>query len=116
MVEIGGITANPDGAHMAQVARNLTDPVDGFLRDKKFTAQLRRILGDAGVRIVTTSRLAPNMNAFAERFVGSVKRECLNRMILFGEDHLRRALREFVAHYHCERPHQRRAGEIAHRE
>ena len=115
MVEIAGVSTNPDGAFMAQVARNLTDGVDGFLsnrqflildRDRKFTAQFRRILEDAGVEVVTTAFQAPNMNALAERFVQSVKRECLERLILFGSDHPQRALNEFVAHYHLERPHQ----------
>jgi putative transposase len=115
MVEIVGVTTNPDDAFMAQMARNLTDPVDGFLRttkyliidgDTKFTEQFRRILGAAGVEVVTTAYMAPNMNAFAERFVQSIKRECLERLILFGVDHLQRALKEFVAHYHIERPHQ----------
>lgn len=115
MVEIAGVTTNPDGAFMAQVARNLTDGVDGFLRDRrflildrdsKFTAQFRRVLGDAGVDVVTTAFQAPNMNAFAERFVQSAKRECLQRLILFGSDHLQRALHQFVAHYHIDRPHQ----------
>jgi transposase InsO family protein len=115
VVEIVGVTANPDAAFMAQVARNLTDRIDGFLRDRryvildrdtKFTEQFRRILGDAGIEVVTTAFQAPNMNAFAERFVQSIKRECLDSLILFGADHLQRALREFVAHYHFERPHQ----------
>jgi len=114
-VEIAGITTNPNEAFMAQVARNLIDSVDGFLRDKrflildrdgKFTEQFRRILEDAGVAMVTTAFQAPDMNAIAERFVGSVKRECLRRMILFGEGHLRRSLAEFVVHYHEDRPHQ----------
>jgi transposase InsO family protein len=115
MVEFVGITPNPNGEFMAQVARNLTDPVDGFLRamrylildrDAKFTDQFQRILMDAGVKVVKIVYQAPNMNAIAERFVASVKRECLDRLILFGEGSLRRALREFVAHYHEERPHQ----------
>jgi putative transposase len=115
MVEIVGVITNPDDAFMAQVARNLTDPVDGFFRsckfvildrDTKFTDQFRRILGDASVEVVTTAYMAPNMNAIAERFVQSAKRECLERLILFGSDHLQRALKEFVAHYHIDRPHQ----------
>jgi transposase InsO family protein len=115
VVEIVGVTTNPDSAFMAQVARNLTERVEGFLRhsrflildrDSKFTEQFRRILGDGGVAVVTTAVQAPNMNAFAERFVQSVKRECLDRLILFGPDHSNRALSQFVAHYHRERPHQ----------
>ena len=115
LVEIAGITTNPDGDFMARVARNLTDELDGGLRDRrflildrdtKFTAQFRRILEHGGVEVVQTAFQAPNMNAIAERFVQSVKRECLERLILFGADHLQRALKEFVAHYHTERPHQ----------
>ena len=114
-VEILGVTTNPGGAFMAQIARNLTDHVDGFLlgkrflildRDGKFTTNFRTILKDAGVEVVRTSYQAPNMNSFAERFVLSVKAECIDRMILFGGASLRRALREFCAHYHTERPHQ----------
>jgi putative transposase len=115
MVEIVGVTTNPDAAFVAQVARNLTDRVDGFLRDAKFvildrdtkfTEQFLRVLGDAGVEVVTTAYRAPNMNAFAERFVQSVKRECLDWLILFGTDHLQHVLKCFAAHYHLERPHQ----------
>ena len=115
MVEIAGVTTNPNGSFMAQVARNLTDGVDGFLRENRFlvldndslfTKQFCSILGDAGCEVVRTAIRAPNMNAFAERFVQTVKRECLSKMILFGEQHLRRVLNEFVDHYHADRPHQ----------
>ena len=114
-VHVAGITRHPDGNFMAQVARNLTDAVDGFLngrrfvicdRDTCFTKQFRAILEDAGVRVVHTPVRAPNCNAHAERFVLSIKSECLNRMILFGESSLRRAVSEYVAHYHTERAHQ----------
>ena len=115
-VEIAGVTTNPEGRFMAQVARNLVDHVDGFLRsktflvldrDSKFDARFRGILKAAGVRVVLTARRAPNMNAFAERFVRTIKDECLSKLILFGEGMLRRALTEFVAiHYHEERNHQ----------
>ncbi|HEX5054735.1 MAG TPA: integrase core domain-containing protein [Planctomycetota bacterium] len=114
-VQIVGITANPDDAFMSQVARNLIDPVDGFLRkkrfliadlDTKFTERFREVLERGGIRVVRTAFQAPNMNAIAERWVRSVKSECLDRMILFGENSLRRALREYGAHFHQERPHQ----------
>lgn len=114
-VEIAGVTTNPDAQFMAQVARNLTDPIDGFLRqkkrfvidrDSKFGLHFRNILTAAGVEVVQTAVRAPNMNAFSERFVRTIKDECLSRMICFGEGMLRRALTEFVAHYHEERPHQ----------
>ena len=100
---------------MAQVARNLTAIVHGFLlphrvlicdRDTKFTEQFRRILADSGTDTVLTPRRAPNCNAFAERFVRSIKEECLSRMIIFGESSLLRAVAHFVEHYHAERPHQ----------
>jgi transposase InsO family protein len=106
---------NPDSGFMAQVARNLTDAFDGFLtrhrflicdRDACFTAQFRSILEDAGVKVIRTPRQAPNCNAHAERFVLSIKSECLDRMIVFGESSLRRAVAEYVAHYQAERAHQ----------
>jgi transposase InsO family protein len=110
-----GVTTNPDAQFMAQVARNLTDHVDGFLRgkrflvldrDSKFTEQFHAILNAAGVHALQTARRAPNMNSFAERFVLSCKSECLDRLILFGERMLHRALTSFVAHYHQDRNHQ----------
>jgi putative transposase len=120
-VHIAGITPNPDDAFMAQVARNLTASDDGFLRDKrylivdldsKFTGQFKRIVRNAGATVITTAYQAPNMNAIAERWVLSVKTECLNRMILFGEESLRRALREYCIHHHTERPHQGLGNEL----
>ena len=100
---------------MAQLARNLTDPVDGFLRghrfvicdrDAKFAAPFRSILAAAGTKVIRTPRQAPNANAYAERFVLSIKSECLNRIMLFGETSLRRAIDEYLQHYQTERPHQ----------
>ena len=123
-VHIAGITPKPDSAFLAQVARNLTAFGDGFLegirylildRDSKFTDQFKRILTEAGVDIVTTAYQAPNMNAIAERWVHSVKTERLDRMILFGEDSLRRALTEYVTHHHTERPHQGLGNELVRR-
>ena len=114
-VEIAGITAQPDETWMAQIARNLTAAGDGFLRgmqhiildrDPLYTAAFRRLLRDSGVTPVVLPAWSPNLNAFAERFVGSAKSECLDRMVLVGERHLRTAVREFVHHYHQERPHQ----------
>jgi transposase InsO family protein len=114
-VEIAGITVNPDAAWMKQVARNLTDSEDGFLRgkryilmdrDTKFTAEFRAILRSGGVKPLRLPARSPNLNAFAERFVRTVKESCLDRMVLFGEKMLRHAISEFVAHYHTERNHQ----------
>ena len=67
---------------------------------------MRQRLGDAGIRVVLTPERAPNANAYAERFVRSIKEECLDRMIPLGERHFRRAITEFVEHYHLERNHQ----------
>jgi len=114
-VEIAGSTRNPDTAFMGQAARRLTDAVDGFLahhrvlicdRDVKWTDGFRALLEGAGVRIVRTPVQAPNANAYAERFVRSIREECLDRLILFGERRLLHVLNEFVVHYHEERNHQ----------
>jgi len=114
-VAIVGSTRNPDAAFMAHAALRLTDAVEGFLaghrvlicdRDAKWTDGFRTVLAGTGVRIVRTPVQAPNANAYAERFVRSIREECLDRLILFGERRLRRVLDEFVAHYHEERNHQ----------
>ena len=106
---------HPHGRFMSQVARHLTDVEDGFLngnrilihdRDTKFSKDFKRILADAGVESVQCPVRAPNCNAYAERFVRTIKEECLNRMIFFGEHSLHRALHEFTEHYHRERNHQ----------
>ena len=75
-------------------------------RDTKFSVRFKIVLEAAGVRLIRTPREAPNANAYAERFVGSIKEECLNRMIFFGEGHLRHAIDEYLAHFHAERNHQ----------
>ena len=67
---------------------------------------MRVRLGEAGLRVVQTPYQAPNANAYAERFVRSIKKECLNRLVPIGARHLRRAIREYAAHYHHERNHQ----------
>lgn len=114
-VEIAGIAPDPDGSWMAQVARNLTDNCDGFLvakhyfihdRDPLYTAQFTMTLAAAGVRCVKLPPKSPNLNAYAERFVRSIKSECLDRMIFFGGKHLRYVANEYVQHYHAERNHQ----------
>jgi transposase InsO family protein len=114
-VQIVGSTPHPDDLFMHQVARTLTSADDGMLvhhrvlicdRDAKWSAPMRARLGDAGIRVVQTPYQAPNANAYAERFVRSIKQECLNRVIPLGERHLRRTIAEFVEHYHQERNHQ----------
>jgi len=95
--------------------RNLTDDVDGFLRNKRylildndplFTEAFEKLLGDSGVTFVKLPAKSPNLNAFAERFVLSIKSECLNKMVILGERHLRAAVQDFLDHYHAERNHQ----------
>jgi len=75
-------------------------------RDPLYTGPFRRIVEGSGVKIVRLPTMSPNLNAFAERFVLSIKSECLERMVPLGEGHLRRAIVEYMAHYHGERNHQ----------
>jgi len=114
-VKIAGIMAEPTGERMKQVARNLTDPFGGFLSGKKylihdrdplFTTAFAAILKTADVKVVKLPPRSPNLNAYAERFVRSIKSECLDRMIPFGENHLRRVIEQYVEYYHRERNHQ----------
>ena len=113
-VHIAGISANPDSAWMAQQARNMCmffadqpEPAKYLVcdRDTKFTEQFRSMLDSEGVEIVQTAVRAPNQNAYAERFVQTIKTECLDQFIVLGEKHFRHIIHEFVAHYHTERPH-----------
>jgi putative transposase len=120
-VHIVGSTPHPDEVFMRQVGRTLTAADEGVLgghrvlicdRDAKWSAPVRERLSEAGIRVVQTPFQAPNANAYAERFVRSIKHECLNRVIPFGERHLRRTIAEFVEHYHCERNHQGLGNEL----
>ena len=114
-VHFAGCTPNPNERWMKQIARNLTDPFDGFLlgkqylimdRDTKFTDAFRKILEDEGVESVRLPARSPNLNPHLERFMRSVKEEALERMIFFGEKMLRTAVGQFLEHYHGERNHQ----------
>jgi transposase InsO family protein len=111
-VRILGTTPQPDETFMRQIVRTLTMADAGACevlicdRDAKWSAVVRDRLREAGIRVVQTPYQAPNANSYAERFVRSVKEECLDRMIPLGERHFRRAVSEFVAHYHRERNHQ----------
>ena len=100
---------------MAQVARNLTDPVSGFLararylihdRDPMFTKHFVETMAAAGVTTVKLPARSPNLNAYAERWVRSIRQECLRRIVPLGEKHLRKIVAEYVEHYHLERNHQ----------
>lgn len=114
-VTLAGITRHPTAEWMLQMSRNATGEMSGHLngqryllhdRDTKFCAAFRNVIRSAGVRPLMLPPRSPNLNAFAERWVRSVKQECLSRMILFGDAALCRALTEFVNHYHAERNHQ----------
>jgi transposase InsO family protein len=113
-VEIAGVTPHPNEAWMKQIARNVTMNEWGFLencqylihdRDSKYCHSFREIIKSGEVKPVRLPARSPNLNAFSERWVKSVKQECLSKMILFGEQSLRRTLREYLAHYHAERNH-----------
>src|SRR5262249_25747848 len=105
-------TPHPDEAFMRQVVRNLTPAESGRCRvlicdrEAKWSRSVCARVQEAGLRVIQTPYRAPNANAYAERFVRSIKDECLNRLIPFGERHFRRAVAEFVVHYHRERNHQ----------
>jgi putative transposase len=114
-VEIAGLARQANGLWMSQVARNLSDATEGFLvgkrylihdRDPLFTAEFLETVDTSGVKSLKLPPRSPNLNAHAERFVRTIKESCLDRMILFGEGSLRRAIQQFVMHYHRERNHQ----------
>jgi hypothetical protein len=114
-VTIAGITVHPDERWMQQTARNATmEGCDALRdcryllhdRDSKFTQSFRAIIASGQVEPLVLPTRSPNLNAYAERWVRSVKEECLSKVALFGERSLRRALSEYVEHYHAERNHQ----------
>jgi hypothetical protein len=114
-VYVNGITANPTGEWVVQQARNLTmvladrlDPVRFLVRDRdaKFTASFDEVFHSEGIQIIRTPVRAPRANAFAERFVGTIRRECLDRMLIFNRRQLQVVLTEYVDHYNHHRPHR----------
>ena len=114
-VDIAGITVHPNERWMQQMARNVTMEGAGALqdcryllhdRDTKYTRSFRAIIESGQVTPLAVPARSPNLNAYAERWVRSVKEECLSKLILLGERSLRRALTEYVAHFHTERNHQ----------
>jgi len=114
-VHIAGVTPHPNEPWMVQVARNVTMEEWGFLspgqylihdRDGKYCPAFQQLIDAAGMKRVPLPPRSPNLNAYAERWVRSVKEECLSRMILFGEASLRHVLTQYVEHYHHERNHQ----------
>jgi putative transposase len=114
-VKIAGIVSDPDGCWIKQMARNLTDAEDGFLvgtrylihdRDPLFTREFRHLLQSGGVSSIRLPAQSPDLNAQAERFVRSIREECLSRVIPLGDRHLRWVIGEYVKHDHLERNHQ----------
>ena len=123
-VTIAGIHPQPSGAWMEQMARNLTDRIDGFLRtarhlihdrDPLYTRVFGETLASGGVPPIRLPSRSPNLNAYAERFVRSIKDECLHRVVPLGEGHLRLLVQEYVEHYHRERNHQGLENQLLHR-
>jgi putative transposase len=114
-IDIAGVTPHPNEQWMIQIARNITMEEWGFLspgqylihdRDGKYCPAFQQLIDAAGITRVPLPPRSPNLNAYAERWVRSVKEECLSRMILFGEASLRHALTQYVEHFHHERNHQ----------
>src|SRR5215469_4659355 len=114
-VSLAGITRHPDADWMEQVARNATMQDTGYLngsryllhdRDQKFCREFREALAAGGVKCLPLPARSPNLNARAERWVRSIKEECLSKLILFGEKSLQRVVSNYLAHYHQERNHQ----------
>jgi putative transposase len=120
-VWIGGITQHPDTSWIQQVARNATMEGTGYLngrryllhdRDQKFCREFQQTLAAGGVKCLTLPARSPNLNCYSERWVRSVKAECLSQLILFGESSLRRTLKNFCQHYHGERNHQGKGNKL----
>ena len=115
-VHIAGITAHPIGAWVTQQARNLLMDLGDrhadrfrFLihdRDSKFTAAFDAVFAAVDICIIRTPIRAPRANAIAERFIGTLRRECLDHMLITGPRHLDAVLREFAQHYNAHRPHR----------
>jgi transposase InsO family protein len=114
-IQIAGITTNPNDPWMSQIARNLTDPESGFLkeggllihdRDAIFSSHYCGHLNAGGIKTIKLPAHSPNLNAYAERFVRTVKEQCLSRLFITSEKQLRYVLNEFTSHYHFERAHQ----------
>jgi Integrase core domain len=114
-ITLAGNTQHPTEEWMLQMARNAVDEIDGALlpiryvlhdRDTKFCNSFRTMLQSGGVQPILLPARSPNLNAYAERWVCSIRQECLSKLVLFGEASLRRTVTEFLRHYHFERNHQ----------
>jgi putative transposase len=114
-VHLAGVTAHPDGAWVAQQARNLLlalgergRQVQFLVRDRdvKFSRSFDDVFRSEGAEVLRTPVQAPNANAYAERWVGTVRAECLDWLLIVGRGHLEQALRVYIAHYNAHRPHR----------
>ena len=113
-VHIAGVTAHPTGAWVVQQARNLlmddhhADRLRFLLRDRdsKFTAAFDTVFAAAGIQVIRTAPQAPKANAYAERWVGTVRRECTDRILILSERHLASVLADYTTHYNRHRPHR----------
>jgi putative transposase len=114
-VHLAGCTANPTGAWVTQQARDFSPTLQEqpsrfrFLirdRDSKFTRNFDTVFSSEGIRVVKTPVCAPKANAFAERFVGTIRRECPDSLLIVNRRHLEHVLRTFVDHYNAHRPHR----------
>jgi transposase InsO family protein len=116
-IYFAGVTANPAGEWIVQQARNLASELTErsraatFLirdRDATFTPSFDEVFRTEGIRVIKTPVRAPRANAFAERFVGTIRRECTDRLLIFGRTHLKQVVAEYVARYNDHRPHRAR--------
>ena len=112
-VHLAGVTSNPDASWVTQQARNLVGRWDTFPfrflirdRDSKYAGGFDEVFASEGARVIRTPIKAPRANAFAERFVGTLRRECLDRILIFGRRHLGAVLKSYIAHYDRHRPHR----------
>ena len=114
-VHLAGVTANPNGAWVTQQARNLLIDLGDhaeqlrFLirdRDSKFTAAFDAVFAGADIRIIRTPVRTPRANAIAERWIGTLRRECLDHLLITGPRHLAVVLQEYLEHYNTHRPHR----------
>jgi putative transposase len=112
-VHVAGVTANPDGAWVAQQARNLAveerlEKVRFLIhdRDAKFCGRFDAIVRSEGVAVIETPFRAPKANAVAERWVRTVRTECLDQLLIFSRRHLEQVLQAYLTHYNGERPHR----------